>query len=191
MRPAGRADRRNERRRASSTAAPSRWRVSRVRHLRRWSLKWPSMCMRPGIARCDWNVRGEDGAAHDDRRRDTASERAFDAIFRAVLREKAGPCDRGRRAPARDRRTAGRSRGGRRRRPAPYRRHTSAIAARSTKSAAEWALRCRSRAASSKDTADESGRRRHRRDRRRTVHDPLRRIGRSAIITLPLTELTR
>ena len=99
-------------------------------------------------------VRGEDGAAHVNGDA-TRLRAAFDAVFRAVLREKAarawwwpsvGAKPRTAKAPPLSSSAM----------LPPYRQHTSANAAYSTKSAAEWALRFRSHAASSKDTADES-----------------------------------
>ena len=54
-------------------------------------------------------VRGEDGAAHVNGDA-TRLRAAFDAIFRAILREKAGPCDGGRRASARNPERDGRRR---------------------------------------------------------------------------------
>ena len=113
--------------------------------------------MRRRIARCDWSSRRLSRRA-DHRRRRAAPDRIH-AIFRAILREQAGGRRRGRRSPAgADAAPAGLRRDRRRRGESAYRRHTARQPGRSTNSAAAWAWRCRSRAASSKRTAAASGR---------------------------------
>ena len=111
-------------------------------------------------------VQGENGAARltgDP----TRLRSAFDAVFRAVLREKAGPCVviAERRRETRDGQPRPSSSSAK---LAVCKPCTSATATPSTKSAAASASRCRSRAGSSKATVDAS------RPRRRSATPPPR-----------------
>ena len=78
-----------------------------ARPLRSSSAKWPLMCMRQGIAGSAGSARRADGRPVTA---DPMRIRAFDAFFRAVLREQTGHVHRGRRLPARARRLRGRRR---------------------------------------------------------------------------------